>query len=98
MTTYEKIKLIKDRQEYQLKNNIERETLEKILNCKNDLSGYLIGYHTPANANWSYEVELVTVDGKLFEIVKRFGETIAAAFVSLPAYSINDLRINENEL
>ena len=102
MTINQKIKLIKVRQEYQLEHANEygkkAEMLEKILNAKNELSGYVIGYHTPAGTNWCYTIEIVNVEGELYEIVKRFGQTIAADWIGLPEYTEQDLKINENEL
>lgn len=57
-----------------------------------------MGRHTPANANWSYEIQIVSVEGELYEIVKRFGQVIAADWIGLPEYNMEDLRINEEEL
>lgn len=31
------------------------------------------GYYTPSQANWSYIVGIVALDGKLYEVVTRFG-------------------------
>lgn len=97
MTTNQKIKLIKVRQDYQLEHTEEygkkAEILKRILNAKNELSGYIVGRHTPANANWSYEIQIVSVEGELYEIVKRFGQVIAADWIGLPEYNTEDLKL-----
>lgn len=88
MTTYERIKAIKQREEYQL---LEHDEIAKdILYLKNDekrsYNGYNIGYHAPASANWGYDVEIISFNGRLYEIVKQFGTIKHAAYISIYNY------------
>lgn len=97
MTIYNKIKEIKKRQQYQLDHAKEygrhAEVLKQILEADNTPTGYEIGYHCPAGANWCYSVKLVKVEGELYEIVEQFGHAVAAAWVCLFEYNINDLTL-----
>lgn len=36
-------------------------------------SGHVLAYYAPSQANWSYQIGIYTVNGKLYELVTRFG-------------------------
>jgi hypothetical protein len=91
MTTYEKIKEIKMREGYQIEKYPEiAKEIEIIKNSRHSWLGYTVGYHTPANANWSYIIELISVNNRLYETVQQFGEVVHAAYVSMNNYSVKD--------
>lgn len=91
MTTYEKLKEIKMREGYQIEKYPEiAKDIEMIKNSANCYHGYTIGYHTPANANWSYTIELISVNNRLYETIQVFGEVKHAAYVSINNYTITE--------
>ena len=89
MTTYKLMKQILRREHYQLtldKDDHIAKLIQELKGDNRDLQGLPLGYHTPSGANWSYEVQLIIYEGVTFEVIKRFGEVIHAAYVSLPNY------------
>ena len=91
MTTYEKINEIKMREGYQIEKYPEiAKEIKMIKNSKHAWLGYTVGYHTPANANWSYTIELINVNNRVYETIQRFGEVIHAAYVSINKYTTKE--------
>lgn len=41
------------------------------------MSSVLLGFYTPADANWSYELHAISVDGNPMVVATRFGSIIA---------------------
>lgn len=41
------------------------------------MNSVLLGYFTPADANWSYELHAISVDGNPMVVAARFGSIIA---------------------
>ena len=41
------------------------------------MQSVLIGYYTPADANWSYEMHAISVDNQPMIVVSRFGQIMA---------------------
>ena len=41
------------------------------------MNSVLLGYFTPADANWSYELHAISVDGNPMVVASRFGHIIA---------------------
>jgi hypothetical protein len=46
--------------------------------------GEKIGFYHPSPANWSYEFKIVKLDGKLYEVMTRFGDVEGGREVLLP--------------
>lgn len=46
--------------------------------------GEQIGYYHPSQANWSYEFLIVKLDGKLYEVMTRFGSVEGGREIFLP--------------
>ena len=88
MTANQRIKQIKQREEYQIAANDEiTAEIKKLKEIEHaELYGYPIDYHTPAGANWCYRIELVMFNGRTYEVVKSFGRIIHACYTSLYNY------------
>lgn len=88
MTTYQLIKEIEKREDYQLQEYDKvADMIKELKNIEHkELYGIPMGYHTPQGANWSYRVELISYGGLTFEVVKAFGHIMHAAYVSLYDY------------
>lgn len=41
------------------------------------MSSVLLGFFTPADANWSYELHAISAEGQPMVVASRFGEIIA---------------------
>lgn len=49
-------------------------------------SAHLIAYYTPSQANWSYQVGILTYKGNAYEVVLVFGEVRAVRLCNIPSY------------
>ena len=49
-------------------------------------STHIIGYFTPSNANWCYQVGILTYKGNAYEVVLVFGEVRAVSLCNIPSY------------
>lgn len=65
------------------------EKMAKLYNTQPSV--YEIAYYTPSNANWSYRIGLVEVDGLLYKVVTVFGAIKAVMPVNMPNYNIKEL-------
>lgn len=45
--------------------------------CIRSMKSVLLGYYTPRDANWSYELHAISVDNVPMIVVARFGYIIA---------------------
>ena len=45
--------------------------------CIRTMNSILLGYYTPRDANWSYELHAISVDGKPMVVAARFGYILA---------------------
>lgn len=50
-------------------------------------STHIIAYFTPSNANWSYQVGILTYKGNAYECVLVFGEVRAVRLCNIPSYN-----------
>ena len=41
------------------------------------MSSVLLGFYTPAEANWSWELHAISVDGNPMVVASRFGSIVA---------------------
>jgi hypothetical protein len=41
------------------------------------MNSVLLGYYTPRDANWSYELHAISVDGQPMVVASRFGYIVA---------------------
>lgn len=64
--TYKTIKEVVDNTRFDVLPNVIQEG-------KQNVQMYLLGHYSPSNANWSYDVGVATIEGKLYMIVKVFG-------------------------
>lgn len=55
-------------------------------------SCHIIAYFTPSQANWSYQVGVVMVDGVAYEVVLVFGEVKAVRLANIPSYTMDELK------
>ena len=46
--------------------------------------GEQIGYYHPSTANWSFQFLIVKLDGKLYEVMTRFGSVEGGREIILP--------------
>lgn len=46
--------------------------------------GYSVGRYSPRFANWSYEFKIVKFDGRIYEVMTRFGKVEGGIEISLP--------------
>ena len=54
-------------------------------------STYTIAYYTPSQANWSYEIGLVCIDGETYKVVTVFGQVKAVMPTNMPNYTLEEL-------
>lgn len=54
-------------------------------------STHTIAYYTPSQANWSYQIGLVSLDKATYEVVLVFGEVRAVRLVNIPHYTDQEL-------
>ena len=45
--------------------------------CIRTMNSVLLGYYTPRDANWSYELHAISVEGKSMVVATRFGYILA---------------------
>ena len=45
--------------------------------CIRTMNSILLGYYTPRDANWSYELHAISVEGKPMVVAARFGYILA---------------------
>ena len=45
--------------------------------CIRTMNSVLLGYYTPRDANWSYELHAISIDGKPMVVAARFGYILA---------------------
>lgn len=50
-------------------------------------STHIIAYFTPSQANWSYQVGIVSYKGNAYEVVLVFGEVRAVRLCNIPNYN-----------
>ena len=88
MTANQRIKQIEKREQYQLEYNDEISAeIKKLKSIEHkELYGYPLDYHTPAGANWSYQIEMIMFNGRTYEVVKCFGHIIHACYTSIYNY------------
>lgn len=46
-------------------------------------SGEVIDYYQPSTANWSYQFMICKLDGKLYEVMTRFGSVVGGREIYL---------------
>lgn len=45
--------------------------------CIRSMNSVLLGYYTPKDANWSYELHAISVEGQPMVVASRFGYIMA---------------------
>lgn len=55
-------------------------------------SVYEYAYYTPSQANWSYRLGIVTINGEAFKVVIRFGEIIACMYANIYNYTTDEIK------
>ena len=48
---------------------------------------FLTGYFTPSQANWSWQIGIVSVDNKLYEVLLRFGTVEGGREIFISQYN-----------
>lgn len=75
---------------YDWYNRYADEKMAKMYNTQP--STHIIAYYTPSQANWSYQVGLVMVDGVPYTVVTVFGQVKAVMPANIPEYTMEELK------
>jgi len=64
----------------------EDKVVKHLIDSGAQPSLFYIAFYSPSQANWSYQIGIANVDGRLYELVTRFGSVEGGRELTPPLY------------